>query len=63
MRCRHLRENGKYIPKQAFLARKEYLLRKDGLVIKGKEKVGQVNPYVVSEYNLALTTLFNVVYG
>jgi len=41
MRCRHLRENGKYIPKQAFLARKEYLLRKDGLVIKGKEKVGQ----------------------
>ena len=43
LKSRNLRENGKYIPKQAFLARKDFLLRKEGTITKGKEKVGQVN--------------------
>jgi len=45
LKSRNLRENGKYIPKQAFLARKDFLLRKEGTITKGKEKVGQTrNP-------------------
>lgn len=41
LRSRYLRENGKYIPRSSFLARKEFLLKKDGVITQGKEKGGQ----------------------
>nr|CAB3242382.1 ER membrane protein complex subunit 3 [Phallusia mammillata] len=45
IRCRNLRENGQYIPKQAFEMRKHYLLNKEGIITKGKEKPSQAkNP-------------------
>ena len=43
MRSRLLRENGQYIPQSSFEMRRNYLLDKDGAIVKGKDKPGQVS--------------------
>jgi len=45
MRCRMLRENGHYLPKPSFQMRKNFFLREDGIINKGREQAGQArNP-------------------
>ncbi|XP_078487021.1 ER membrane protein complex subunit 3 [Ciona intestinalis] len=45
IRCRNLRENGQFIPKQSFNIRKDYLLNENGFITKGKNKPSQAkNP-------------------
>ncbi|CAK8691207.1 unnamed protein product [Clavelina lepadiformis] len=45
IRSAKLRENGQFIPQQAFEKRKQYFLAEDSIIIKGKNKPGQAkNP-------------------